>query len=205
MKGFDVNNPHLAPNRYFDRHFERDAVKILPGEYFATTNDSMIVTVLGSCVAVCLRDPVTNIAGMNHFLLPTDGSNGSSLMSESARYGMYAMEILINHLLKLGAVKNRLEAKVFGGGNVLRGLTNTNVGERNAEFTLDYLRTEQIPILAQDLLDVYPRKVYFFAHTGQVLVRKIKNIHNTTIMDRESEYRMRIRKLPQSGDVDLFG
>lgn len=203
MPQFDFNNPHVAPNRYFDRHFEREAVKILPGEYYATTNDTLIVTVLGSCVSVCLRDPVAGVSGMNHFLLPNEGG-GNDVLSESARYGVYAMDILINHMLKLGASRYRMEAKVFGGGNVLKGFTSTSVGERNSEFVLDYLKTENIPILAKDLLDIYPRKVYFFPDTGQVLVRKIKSLHNTTIMDRESAYRMQLRNSQASGDVELF-
>jgi len=198
------NNVHLAPTTYYDRHFERQAVKILPGEYFVTNGDKMIVTVLGSCVAVCLRDKVIGIGGMNHFLLPSDGADGPGLLTESARYGVYAMELLINHLLKMGANRARLEAKVFGGGNVLRGLTVNNVGQRNAEFVLDYLHTERIPIVAKDLLDEYPRKVYFFPDSGKVLVKKIKSLHNTTIIDRESEYRMRVKFTPKSGDVELF-
>jgi len=193
------------PNRYYDRHFERSAVKILPGEYFATRENTMIVTVLGSCVAVCLYDPVLKIGGMNHFLLPNDNVTAPNMMTESARYGVFAMELLINHVLKLGARRNALEAKVFGGGNVLRGLTVQNIGERNAEFVLDYLQMEQIPVIAADLLDIYPRKVYFFPETGLVKVRKIKTIHNSTIMDRESEYRLRIKNLPSGGDVELFG
>lgn len=198
------NNVHLAPNAYYDRHFDKEAVKILPGEYYVTKGDKLIVTVLGSCVAVCLRDKVSGVGGMNHFLLPNDGSNQGGLLTESARYGVYAMELLINHLLKLGANRSRLEAKVFGGGNVLRGMTVNNVGERNAEFVLDYLHNEEIPIFAQDLLGEYPRKVYFFPDTGKVMVRKIKSIHNTTIMDRESEYRMRVKYTPKSGGVELF-
>lgn len=201
---FDLNNPHLAPNRYFDWHFEQEAVKILPGEYYVTAQQMLIVTVLGSCVSVCLRDPVADISGMNHFLLPSEGGSANDMLSESARYGVFAMDILINHMLKLGAARHRLEAKVFGGGNVLKGFTTTNVGERNAEFVLDYLKVEGIPVVGKDLLDVYPRKVYFFAETGQVLVRKIKNLHNTTIIDRESAYRMQLRQRRQSGDVELF-
>lgn len=199
------NNVHLAPNTYYDRHFDKDAVKILPGEYYVTTGDKLIVTVLGSCVAVCLRDKFSGVGGMNHFLLPNDGSNQTGLLTESARYGVYAMELLINHLLKLGANRNRLEAKVFGGGNVLRGMTVNNVGERNAEFVLDYLHNEGVPIVAQDLLGEFPRKVYFFPETGKVMVRKIKSVHNTTIIDRESEYRMRVKYTPKSGDIELFG
>lgn len=198
------NNVHLAPNLYYDRHFERQAVKILPGEYYVTTGDKLVVTVLGSCVAVCLRDKFTGMGGMNHFLLPNDGNGDSGFMTESARYGVYAMELLINHLLKMGANRSRFEAKVFGGGNVLRGMTVNNVGQRNAEFVLDYLQVEQIPVVAQDLLGEFPRKVYFFPDTGQVLVKKIKALHNSTITDRESEYRMRVKFTPKSGDVELF-
>ncbi|MFQ3197837.1 MAG: chemotaxis protein CheD [Paraglaciecola sp.] len=196
-------NRSFSPNRYYDRHFEREVVKILPGEYYATTDETVIVTVLGSCVAVCLRDPRRNIGGMNHFLLPSDGTSIASV-SESARYGVYAMELLINQMLKLGATRNNLEAKIFGGGNVLSGFTVNNVGERNAEFIMGYLVTEHIPIIASDLLDIYPRKVYFSPRTGTVRVRKIKSLHNTTIMDRESEYRMRIKHAAKGGEVDLF-
>lgn len=197
-------DPHLAPNRYFDRHFQRDAVKILPGEYYVTIDGTMIVTVLGSCVSACIMDRKVGIAGMNHFLLPTDSTNDSNIISESARYGVYAMELLINHMLKLGATRENLEAKVFGGGNVLRGLTQNAVGERNAEFVMDYLRAEHIPVLATDLLDQYPRKVYLMSDTGEVKVRKLKSLHNSTIMDRESEYRMKIKSTSHTGDVDLF-
>ncbi|MFC3116460.1 chemoreceptor glutamine deamidase CheD [Cellvibrio fontiphilus] len=195
---------HFAPNTYHDRYFNCEAAKILPGEYYVTSTNKMIVTVLGSCVAVCLRDRYSGVGGMNHFLLPNDESNQSGLLAESARYGSYAMELLINHLLKTGANRNRLEAKVFGGGNVLRGITMSNVGERNAEFVLNYLHNEAIPIVAQDLLGPYPRKVYFFPKTGKVLVKKIKSIHNSTIMDRESEYRLRVKYTPKGGDVELF-
>ncbi|WP_423186328.1 chemoreceptor glutamine deamidase CheD [Alishewanella sp. d11] len=207
MAEFDTDNIHVAPNRYYDRHFERDAVKILPGEYFATKADTLIVTVLGSCVSACIRDRVLGIAGMNHFLLPNDGSGQDNILSESARYGAYAMEILINHLIKLGARRENLEAKVFGGGNVLKGFTAINVGERNAEFVLEYLKLERIPIVAMDLLDNFPRKVYFFPDSGQVLVRKIKSLHNNTIMDRETAYRMQLKSKPTHNtqqDVELF-
>lgn len=198
------DNVNLAPTNYYDRYFERHSVKILPGEYFVTNGDKMIVTVLGSCVAVCLRDKVNGIGGMNHFLLPSDNSSDIGLLTESARYGVYAMELLINHLLKMGARRNRMEAKVFGGGSVLRGLKVNNVGQRNVEFVLEYLQTEEIPVVAKDLLGDYPRKVYFFPDTGNVLVKKIKSLHNTTIVDRESEYRMKVKFTPKSGDVELF-
>ena len=124
----------FATNLYHDRTFDCQAAKILPGEYFVTTRDMLLVTVLGSCVAACIRDSENGIGGMNHFMLPDEG--GKDVVSSSARYGTYAMEMLINHLLKSGARRNRLEAKVFGGGAVLESLSSSNVGARNAEFVL---------------------------------------------------------------------
>ena len=194
----------LAPTTYFDRHFNCEAVKILPGEYFVTQRDLVIVTVLGSCVSVCLRDHVSGIGGMNHFMLPGNNDGGISPISASARYGVYAMELLINHLLKLGARRNCFEAKVFGGGSVLRGMTANNIGDRNVEFVRDYLHTEHIPVVAEDLLDIYPRKVYYFPATGRVMVKKLRNLHNTTLLDREMEYSLRIKRTPVLGEIDLF-
>lgn len=193
---------HLATNMYHDRHFGSDAAKILPGEYFVTQKEMLLVTVLGSCVAACIRDADSGIGGMNHFMLPDEGKR--DVVSSSARYGTYAMEILINHLLKMGARRNRLEAKVFGGGAVLDSLSSSNVGVRNAEFVLDYLKTEKIPVVAKDLLDSYPRKVYFFPRNGRVMIKKLHRVHNTTLFNRESEYKSRIANVPIAGDVELF-
>lgn len=193
---------NLATNRYFDRKFGLEAAKILPGEYFVSGDEALLVTVLGSCVAACIRDVDSGIGGMNHFMLPDDG--GKSSAGSSARYGTYAMEVLINHLLKLGARKNRLEAKVFGGGAVMASLASSNVGARNAEFVLDFLKTEKIPIVAKDLLDSYPRKVYYFPHSGRVLVKKLHRVHNDTLFSRESDYKSRLSSSSLEGDVELF-
>jgi len=201
----DGYNETDSPNLYFDRNFNIDAAKILPGEFYGTSRDMVLVTVLGSCVAACIRDRVSGIGGMNHFMLPDSvGQDQSNPLSSSARYGTYAMEMLINELSKLGARRPNLEAKVFGGGNVLRGFTIANVGERNSAFVLDFLRMEKIPVVAQDLLDIYPRKVYYFPNTGKVMVKKLRNVHNNTIVDRESEYRVRLRQNDVGGDVELF-
>lgn len=193
-----------SPNLYHDRNFDIDAVKILPGEYYVTSRDMALVTVLGSCVSACIRDRVSGIGGMNHFLLPDSKQDRGSPVGASIRYGTYAMEIMINHLLKNGARRANLEAKVFGGGNVLRGFTVANVGERNAEFVIDYLNTEGIAVTAQDLLDIYPRKIYFFPKTGRVLMRKLKTVHNDTIIEREHEYRSRLKTADVHGEVELF-
>ena len=193
----------LAPNHYFDRNFDIEAAKILPGEYYVTGRNMLLVTVLGSCVAACIRDPKTGLGGMNHFMLPENSDRGD-LVSPSMRYGSYAMEVLINQLVKMGANRNRLEAKVFGGGAVLRGFTTVNVGERNSEFVLDYLHTEHIKVVSQDLMGLYPRKVYFFPASGRVMVRKLTTVHNNTIIEREQNYGQRLKSSSIAGDVELF-
>jgi chemotaxis protein CheD len=194
----------FATNVYYDRTFDCDAAKILPGEYYFTAKDMLIVTVLGSCVSACIRDRVSGLGGMNHFMLPDGGSDPNSPISASARYGTYAMEILINDLLKAGARRDNLEAKVFGGGAVLKGFTAINVGERNAAFVQTFLRNEKIRIVAEDLNDIYPRKVYFFPRTGKVLVKKLMQAHNDTLAKRESEYASRLKKQPVAGEIELF-
>lgn len=194
----------LSPHLYYDREHGTEAAKILPGEYYATGRDMVLVTVLGSCVCACIRDKFSGIGGMNHFMLPDSGQDKSNPLGESARYGIYAMEILINQLLKIGAKRGNLEAKVFGGASVLRGFTVNNVGERNAEFVLDFLKTEKIPVVAQDLLDVFPRKVYYFPATGRVRVKNLRQVHNDTIINREAEYNSRLHYSRMEGDVELF-
>ncbi len=201
----EMSVEHLATNFYYDRTFDCDAAKILPGEYYFSGKDMVIVTVLGSCVSACIRDRVSGIGGMNHFMLPDGGGDENSPVSASMRYGNYAMEILINELLKAGARRENFEAKVFGGGNVLRGFTAINVGERNAKFVRDYLKTENIRITAEDLIDIHPRKVFFFPKTGKVLVKKLKVVHNDTLKQREIEYANKLKKDNLSGgEIDLF-
>ena len=192
------------PTRYFDRHFGIEAAKILPGEYFATDKNMVLVTVLGSCVTACLRDPRAGVGGMNHFMLPRSEQDPANPISMSARYGTFAMEILFNQLLKMGARRENMEAKIFGGGNVLRGFTANSIGEANANFVTEYLHNERIKIVAEDLLGVHPRKLYFFPATGRVLVKKIKELHNHTIVERESEYNLRLRNVVVGGDVEIF-
>jgi chemotaxis protein CheD len=196
-------NSHFATNVYYDRTFDCDAAKILPGEYYFTGRDMLIVTVLGSCVSACIRDRTTGLGGMNHFMLP-DGGDSNSPVSASMRYGTYAMEVLINDLLKAGARREHLEAKVFGGGAVLRGFTAINVGERNAAFVTSFLKTERIPLLAEDLNDIHPRKVYFFPRSGKVMVKKLMTTHNDTLAKRELDYASRLKVEPVGGAIDLF-
>lgn len=191
-----------TPEVYYDRNFNTQAAKILPGGYYVTARDMMIVTVLGSCVSACIRDPVSKIGGMNHFMLPEHGGEAGDPMSASARYGAYAMEILINSLLKMGASRKGLEAKLFGAGCVLAGVTD--IGKRNARFALDYLQKENIRVAAQDLGNIYPRRVHYFPQTGQVKLKTLRRLHNDTIVKREREYGGYIDTTPVGGAVELF-
>jgi chemotaxis protein CheD len=193
-------DPHFAKHLYFDRHFSCMGARVLPGEYYFTSANMVIVTVLGSCVAACLRDRETGVGGMNHFMLP-GGDDGPA--SASMRYGAMAMEILINQLLKAGAHRSRLEAKVFGGGRVLAGMAALNVGERNAHFVGEYLRAEKIPIVASDLNDIHPRKVAYFPTTGKAMVKKLASA-SPSLAQAEKQYSTVLATKPLAGEIDLF-
>ena len=176
-------------------------VHVGQGEHHVTADrDVVLTTVLGSCVAACLCDPFAGVGGMNHFLLP-DGNTGDGA---PARYGGYAMEVLINELLKRGASRKRLEAKVFGGANVLKGFTSNPVGTRNADFVLSYLDAEHIPVMAEDLRGIHPRKVWFFPQTGKVIVNRLPHAHGAEVVAAESAVRSRLSRTPVSGGVELF-
>ena len=186
--------------RYRDPQFKVPAAKLLPTQYLVVDDGTALVTVLGSCVAACVRDPLLQLGGMNHFMLP-EGQVGDGA---PARYGSYAMELLINELLKRGASRRRLEAKVFGGANVLKGFTSNPVGTRNAEFVLAYLDAEQIPVVAEDLRGIHPRKVWFFPETGKVMVNRLPHAHEAEVVAAETAVRARLSKTPVSGGVELF-
>ncbi|MDH5408466.1 MAG: chemoreceptor glutamine deamidase CheD [Gammaproteobacteria bacterium] len=193
-------------NRYWDRQRKLYAAKILPGQYYVTTSDELIITVLGSCVSACIRDPAMGIGGMNHFMLPL-GADSGKLMSrntDATRYGNFAMEKLINDILKNGGRREHLEIKVFGGGKVIQHMTETDIGGRNIKFVREYLATEGFKIAAEDLGDVYPRKVIYDPKSGKVQIKKLRKMHNSTIIERESSYRSELEQKPISGDIELF-
>jgi chemotaxis protein CheD len=191
-----------VPLKYFDREFRVDAVKILPGQYHAARSGA-ITTVLGSCVSTCLWDPLERIGGMNHFMLPGDNASAASPWAASARFGVYAMEVLINEMIHLGADRRRMVAKVFGGAQLLAGFERLDVGAKNSEFVLDFLKVEGIRVLAQDLLDVYPRKVHFFVETGQVHVKRLSVTPSEPVQRREREYLKNLGG-QGGGEVELF-
>lgn len=194
-------------NRYWDTVHNMSAAKILPGEYYVTSAEELVTTVLGSCVSACIRDRVFGIGGMNHFMLPisTDGKgwNGASdVVSTATRYGNFAMEHMINDILKNGGHKRHLEAKIFGGGRMMQGLSD--IGAKNIDFVREYLSVEGIPILAENVGEIYPRKVIYMPSSGKALVKRLKHLHNDTILKREHDYQTEITKKPVTGDVELF-
>jgi chemotaxis protein CheD len=193
-----------APIRYFDRDFKLEAVKILPGQYHAASGPVGMSTVLGSCVSTCLWDPHRRIGGMNHFMLPGDTGTAAAPVAKSARFGVYAMELLINDMLKIGADRRRLVAKVFGGGRVLRGFGTLDVGRRNCEFVLEFLKVEGVPVLAQDLLDNYPRKVHFSPESGKVLLKKLDRCRDDVVQRQEQEYLKSLGSDPEAGSIEIF-
>lgn len=189
--------PGEASFFWFDPHFNAEAVKVLPGEYFVDAEDIPIMTTLGSCIAACLWDRQARIGGLNHFLLP-DGDDGSG------RYGSYAMELLINEMMKRGASRSSLEAKVFGGGQVIEGMSQLNVGERNTRFVLDYLRCERIPVVGKDVLDIYPRKVCFLPASGKAMVKRLAPTRRDTLLAQERRAAQQAAPAAAGGSVDLF-
>lgn len=201
IRGFD----HV--NRYLDRDHGIIAAKILPGEYYVTAENELITTVLGSCISACVRDKESGVGGMNHFMLPEttelkmqQGSN--AMVGNATRYGNFAMEHLINTILTNGGKRKNLEVKVFGGGKIIPTLSD--VGKSNISFILDYIDQEGLQLLSQDLGDIYPRKVIYFPKTGKVGMKKIQDLHNDTIAQRERQYSRNIKDLPVEGDVELF-
>ncbi|MFN7121828.1 MAG: chemoreceptor glutamine deamidase CheD [Hydrogenophaga sp.] len=193
------SKPGEASFFYHDHHFHQDAVKVLPGEYYVTADDMMVMTVLGSCIAACIYDPRVRVGGMNHFMLPDGG------MDAGGRYGSFAMELLINEMMKLGARRETMQAKVFGGGQVMHTFTTMNVGERNTQFVLDYLQTERIAVISKDVLDIHPRKVCYFPATGKAMVKRLAHSHPETLETQERKSSASVvAKAITGGSVDLF-
>lgn len=178
-------------------------IRILPGEFYVTKENERVETVLGSCISACVRDPIAGVGGMNHFMLPVDkNKKGNSELSDANRYGNYAMENLVNALLGLGAKRERLEFKLFGGGRIMSSMTN--VGWYNIGFAFDYIYTEGFKIVSQDIGDIYPRKVLYYPTSGRVRVRRLNAMHNQSLADEENRYINKIESKPVEGDVELF-
>lgn len=186
-------------NRYIDRDNKCVAAKLMPGEFYISKYQEMITTVLGSCVSACVYDPRRRVGGMNHFMLP---DKSGSPADESARYGIYAMETLINELMKCGCKREDLKVKLFGGGQIIKNMSD--VGRENILFAKNFIHAEGLELEASDLGLIYPRKVNFFPHSGKAMVKRLKTLHNDTIEIREKQYAATLRTEPIVGDIELF-
>jgi len=190
--------PGEASFFFYDAFFKNDAVKILPGEYFVHDQDILIMTTLGSCIAACLWDREAKVGGMNHFMLPEGDA-------DSGRYGSFAMELLINEMMKRGATRSTMEAKVFGGGQVVEGMNQMNIGERNTAFVIDYLKTERIPIMSKDVLGPHPRKVCFLPASGKAMIKRLAVANSESFAAQErSAVQKVVPAAAGGGSVDLF-
>ena len=198
------DDPFAHIRRMRDHRFPHEIASILPGEFFVSREPMIVYTVLGSCISACIRDPIAGVGGMNHFMLPEPTEVAHDSWGESTRYGSYAMESLINEILKRGGLKSRLEIKLFGAGKIYEG--SIDVGANNAKWVIGYLKSEGLGTVNTDLGDVCPRKVYYFTDSGRVLMKKIERVKNQTILERESEYALRIKQREQQPveDVTLF-
>lgn len=194
-------------SRSWDVNNQICVARILPGEYYVTGNDEMITTVLGSCVSACIRDPSTGVGGMNHFMLPGNSQENVSTWGGqeclTTRYGIAAMEILVNDILKRGARKDQLELKLFGGGEVLSMEVN-KIGQRNIEFVRQFALTELMHAVAEDLGGPYSRKINYFPKNGKVMVRRLRSLQSKTIIDREKNYESNLVHEAASGEIVLF-
>lgn len=183
------------------------AARILPGEYYVTKSEEGISTTLGSCISACIRDRTTGVGGMNHFMLPesADGAadtTKASGLGAATRYGNYAMEHMINEIMKNGGRKDNFEVKIFGGGRILENMTD--VGQRNIAFVRDYLAAEGLKVAAEDVGDIFPRQVIYFPATGRVKVKRLRSLHNNVIVEQEMKYVGSIASKPVSGEIELF-
>ena len=200
----DADHVTSAIRRYRDPRFDAIAVKVFPGEHFVTADpDEMLVTILGSCVTACIRDPLVGVGGMNHFMLPEAMGGGWDTASGSMRYGNVAMERLINDILIHGGIRQRLEIKVFGGGNVMKGATS-NIGHRNADFVETYLMAENLPITAHHLRGNLPRRVHYFPSTGRVMLLELQRTEQEAVVRSEGLYKSKIQVEPVAGSAELF-
>jgi len=190
-------------SRYFDRQLNATIVQIVQGDYYVTGHPGeVLTTVLGSCIAACVRDPVAACGGMNHFLLP-DAGDETQPYSTAMRYGSFSMEQLINAVLAAGGRRDRLEVKVFGGANVVRTLSG--IGHKNADFVERFLSKEGFPILASDLRGFLPRKVRFFPASGKVQLRAIESQIASTVFAAEKSRAQAVKVEPAAGgDIELF-
>jgi chemotaxis receptor (MCP) glutamine deamidase CheD len=177
-----------------------DSVRVATGDVATSKKPVVMRTILGSCVAVCLYDPSVPAGGMNHILLP-----GSYLDGRCTRLGVYAMELLINELMKLGGDRRRFVAKAFGGANVMRGLKTATIGDDNAEFVRKFLAAERIPMVAERLGGNHAVEISFSTDSGKAVVRSVDGSQLPKLIRAEDSYRLsRLAETNSFGEITLF-
>jgi chemotaxis protein CheD len=204
--------PFGAAGAYWEPKVNAYVSTVQPGGFSVTRrSDLVLATLLGSCVSACICDFEAGIGGLNHFLLPDDRGAGGpaeaaqrSLNAHSSRYGVHAMEMLINEILKLGGARSRLQAKLFGGANVISLSTSSPVGERNQAFTADFLRREGIPVTAADMGGAHARRVFFKPSANKVLVQVLGRSAASQVRQDEAQLHRQVDAAPKSGGVELF-
>jgi chemotaxis protein CheD len=194
--------------RHWDPVHNSQTVKILPGEFYVTRQPEGLITTLGSCVSACIRDASLGLGGMNHFMLPLNSRDrnaeeDSHPWSVAARYGDYAMELLINAIVRNGGARKNLEVKIFGGAKIIAHMRQ-DIGRLNIDFIREYLKIEELQVLAEDLGGCYPRKVLYFPATGKARVKRLEPLVSATIARREAHYRSGLKRRDISGGVELF-
>lgn len=178
-------------------------LRVLPGDFYVTGDPGVtIATVLGSCVSACIRDPRSGFGGLNHFMLPESESDQWNGASRALRYGNFAMEALINSVLKSGCLRRDLEVKLFGGSNLHGSMTG--VGAKNAAFARHYLQTEGLLLTSSDLGGQFGRRIQFHPATGKVQRLLLKDRDEKAVLRQESRYGSEINAVDVGGDIDLF-
>ena len=189
---------YSGPDRYYDQMTENTVIKLYSGGYYASrSKGEMVVTILGSCIACCLYDPMNKVGGINHFLVP--GIDNVHTNDASARYGINAMELVINDMVKIGAQKKHMVAKIFGGSNMID--ISSKIGEKNISFVKDFLQNEGIDITASDVGGSCPRRVHFEPNTGKVKIRKLKRVEDMKVVEKEKQYINKVDLKPKPSDT----
>lgn len=192
----------IGVRRHFDRESGMVHVKIGPGDYYVTAANELLVTVLGSCVAVCMRDPMAGVGGMNHFLLPESSSGDWGGVNATTRYGNHAMETLINDIIAMGGMRSRFEVKMFGGGSVID--SRLTIGQDNVVFAERYLAAEGMPIAASHVGGIHPRRIHYFPRTGVVRLLQLRRATDSAVFQSELAFKRQLAAKPVDGAVDLF-
>ncbi len=188
---------------HFDPAAGATAIWIFQGDFYVSSRPDLFLTaVLGSCIAVCIRDPIAGCGGMNHFLLPDAENRDDHYPSQALRYGSYSIERLINAILSRGGRRERLEVKVFGGANVMSGMSD--IGARNVDFVEHYFANERLPIAAADLRGNWPRKLRYFPTLGVAQVRVLRDTEADEALRAEALLRSRISVSKPAGDIEIF-